>query len=126
MKVRAVVELEVTEFSRHKIDGMLMECLDGMEGVSSLRTVGVYTDESGNPVSDDFFIVDENFEEVTEAVLRGAGVSEEDVSTFLESDDMMALHKEWCEYIVNEAEANMHGRKQFTALALKYVSRCAA
>lgn len=126
MKVRAVVEMEVTNFLRHQLDGMLMESLGNNHGIEGVRVVGAYRDENDNPVSDDFFVVDENFSQVTEAVLTEAGISAEVITAFVESDALFGLHREWNEYISDSAEANMHGREKFTELALKHMNSKAA
>lgn len=124
MKVRVKLELEVPNFSMHRINGVLMEIL-GKE-ISDVKVIGAYTDENENPISEDFFIVDENFAQVTEAVLKQKGVPEETIAAFIESDELFALHREWNEYISDYAEANMHGKEKFTELAQKYVAVGAA
>lgn len=125
MKVKVALEMEVSNFSRHLIDGMLTEYLE-KENIKSVRTVGAYTDENDNPISDDFFIVDDNFSCVTEAVLTQAGIPAETIKEFVESEALFDLHREWNEYISDYAEANMHGKEKFAELAQKYIDLRAA
>lgn len=125
MKVKVVLEMEVSNFSRHLIDGMLTEYLE-RENIESVRTVGAYTDENDNPISDDFFIVDDNFSCVTEAVLMQEGIPAEAIKEFIESEALFDLHQEWSEYIQESADANMHGKEKFAELAQKYIDLRAA
>lgn len=125
MKVRATVEFETEVLSKHQTDGFIVEMLSGA-GLTNVRVVGAYTNEENEPITDDFFVVDENFAQTTECILKEAGVSEDDINKFLESDKLFDLHYEWNQYIADNADANMTGREKFMEMALKHATNRAA
>lgn len=126
MKVKVSIEMEVdlSQISKYEIDGVITGALDAY-GIK-VENIGAYTDEIGLPVTGDFFIVDEVFAKNVAKVLRSAGVDEDTIEEFVRDEKLLALHRDWLDYVEGDTSNLLNGREQFKKLVQKHFTSVAA
>lgn len=127
MKVKLTMELDVMEgFSKHYLDNVLCACM-AEEGYSA-RIIGSYLDENDVPITEEFFVNEENIADVAVSGLCSMGADLKYAEAFVaDENNITTLFAMWMEYVRGTenkgVSPNFGGYHYFMSL-LQSIAKC--